>query len=261
MPGLLNFNIADAAIRGLEQELKRQEKKVRKGAAIALTKTAKRAEAAIREDMPRVFDRPTRWTLNGLFTVPANYRSGKFVAQVKAKDGVSATPSTGRGSGKYGVPAAYYLETLVKGGQRSAKGYEKKLRALGILGDNEFTVPGKAMRLNRFGNLTAATYSKIIADVQGANVGIQQGFGQSTTRRGRKGYFYSPNLRPRGIYVRQSKKRIVPALVFVNGAPTYKPRLDFYGIADKTFLRYIDDELDAAIDFLSQPYRGPGARR
>jgi len=176
---------------------------------------------------------------------------------VKAKDGVTAKPSTGRGSGKYGVPAAYYLETQVKGGKRPAKGYEKKLRGLGILGGNEFTVPGRAMRLNRFGNLTAATYSKMIADIQGGNIGISQGYGRATTKRGKKRYFYHPNLRPRGIYFRKSKKRVVPALMFVNNAPAYRPRLDFYGIAQKTFLRHIDDELDAAIDFLSKPYQGP----
>jgi len=260
MPGRLNFAVADAAVRALDKELKRQEKKVRKGAAIALTKTAKRAESAIREEMPRVFDRPTRWTLNGLFTIPANYRSGRFEAAVKAKD--SRGLGT-KGTEKYAVPAAEYLKTQVEGGQRPRKRYEEALEYLGILQANEFTVPGSGARLNKFGNIPRGQYARMLSDVQAksyktpAAARYDLTAGQATLKSGKKKYFYDPRKTPPTIWVRTGKTKIKPFLIIVKGAPTYRKRLDFYGIAQKTFLRHIDDELDAAIDFLSKPYQGP----
>ena len=146
--------------------------------------------------MPKVFDRPTRWTLNAFYGYQP--RGKDAIAYVNIKDGGSTRP--GRG-GRIGTPAFKYLRTQIKGGKRqSAKGHELKLRALNILWADEYTVPGKDMRLNRFGNITAKTYSKILADVQGSDVGIAQGFGQATTTEGKKRYFYHPNLRPRCIY-------------------------------------------------------------
>lgn len=248
--GSFDLRLANTAIDALDKELRSQEKKVRLAGAIALSKTADRAAKAIKAEISAVFDRPTPWAVNSLWVKRATRVD--MTASVKIKDGVTVNP--GRG-GKVGTAAVKFLQPHVDGGPRSAKGHERQLRRMGILGSSEFTVPGAVMRLNRYGNLTGATYSKILADVNNTFTGgndIAAGFGQRTTRKGKRQYFYSPNIRPRGIYVRKGKRRIAPALLFIK-QPTYRRRLDFYGIATKTFDRWIERELESAIYFVRQP--------
>ena len=148
-------------------------------------------------------------------------------------------------------PARYY-RPQVFGGQREAKGHEKALRRMGILGSNEFTVPGKRMRLDRYGNLSGATYSKILADVLNVYTGgddIGSGYGQRTTKRGKKRYFYDPNLRPRGIWVRQSRKVAYPALVFVTSAPQYKIRFPMEELGDRYITKNYRREFRKAMEY------------
>ena len=52
--------------------------------ALALTKTAKFVQQKIREEMPRVFDRPTRYTLNSTWVRAAT--KARLWAEVKIKD-------------------------------------------------------------------------------------------------------------------------------------------------------------------------------
>jgi len=200
------------------------------------------ADHIARDVMPRkmesIFDRPTRWTKNAFYSYQPRGKEN-LVAYVNIKDGGSRFPTRG---GKIGTPAFNYLRVFIPGsksaGRRAnAKSHEKKLRRLGILGTDEYTVPGKDMRLDRFGNITGRTYSKILADVQGADVGIAQGFGQATTKKGKKRFFYHPNLRPRGIYERTCRKKIRVALLFVK-SPRYTPRFDKDAIAAKEARRF-----------------------
>lgn len=222
-----------ADIKEVERYLTRIEKKqLPFAAALSLTKTAQHVQKkTIPRILSRIFDRPTRFTLRGFYVIPA--KKTNLTAVVQIKDGVTRQP--GRG-GKIGTPAFNYLKPQIEGGRRRAKSHEKQLRRMGILGPDEYTVPGEEMRLNKFGNLTGATYSKILADVnQTSRVGgddIQQGFGQRTTKRGKKRYFYHPNLKPRGIYVRTGRRTLKVALLFIK-APGYQKRFDFHGISNR----------------------------
>lgn len=220
--------------------------------ALSLTRTAEyiagtgriyKNRGVMQRVLPKIFDRPTRWTLQGFYIEPASKSRRKFFSVVHIKDGSSLTP--GRG-GKLGTPAFAYLGVQQSGGNRSAKSTEKKLRILGILGDDEVTVPGDAMRLNRYGNLSGSIYSKILADVQNQQFGISQGFGQRTTRRGGKDYFYDPNLRPRGIYRRTSRRRLIVALLFIKN-PIYTPRFDFQGISRRAANKRLPIEFRRAL--------------
>lgn len=259
--GVLNLKLADKALNVLEAELRRQEKRVRLSAAIALSKTADRAAVAIREEMGRVFDRPTRWTLNALWVrrARAGVKTGSSVvdltASVKIKD-IAAK----------GTPAVVHLAPQIEGGARQLKRYEYALRMMGILGPNEYTVPGDAARLNKFGNIPGPTLAKMLADVQAKNYNTPADarynlrFGQATLKAGKKRFFYSPYLRPRAIWERKGRYRtgqgrIAPFLVFVKGPPRYKKRLDFYGIAERVFDQWIEVELSQAVAFVKQPKR------
>ena len=119
------------------------------------------------------------------------------------------------------------------------------------LDGDEFTVPGKDMKLNSFGNLTGAMYSKILADVNNTDNSqyddIQRGFGQRTTKTGKRKFFYHPNLRPRGIYMRSGRKNIILALIFVK-VPKYSKRFDFDGIVGKSAKKRFPIEFKRAME-------------
>ena len=226
--------------RTLKRELEKQEKNFKFSAAIAMTKTAKIAQANVIEALPRYIDRPTRWTLRGTYIVPAKPK--KLETKVAFKDDRAIG---NRGNSKGGTAAANYMIWQTEGGQRQQKGIERKLVALGILGRDEYVVPGDAQRLNRYGNIPRARLSKMLADIQGANVGIAQGFGQATTKTGKKKFFYHPNLRPRGIWERFGRggRRARPALLFVKKS-FYRRRFPFDKIVNDTFEKHLDDEFE-----------------
>lgn len=227
--GLIDFR---ADVKEVERWLTNLERKqVPYATRRALKSTADHiAKKTLPRYVHRVFDRPTKWTERGFYGYQP--RDKRLVAYVNIKDGGTNDIFAAARGGKIGTPAFKYLKTQISGGGRGAKSHEKKLRALGILSSDEYTVPGEEMRLNRFGNLTGTTYSKILADVQGSNVGISQGFGQATTKRGKKKYFYSPNLKPRGIYIRTGRRTLKVALLFVK-SPSYTKRFDFHGTVQR----------------------------
>ncbi|WP_265518955.1 hypothetical protein [Nitratireductor luteus] len=191
--------------------------------ARALTWTAKDVQKNSRKGMGRVFDRPTRWTLNAAFVKPANKRT--LTAEVYFKD---FAPK--------GTPAGKYLLTQIKGGRRPHTRWEKRLIHAGVMKANEYAMPGKGLKLDRHGNVPRGTYAKIIAQLQLGASGI--GNESKTTkagkrRRGAARYFVSygkdaprigsvrPSSLPRGIWQRDTRGKISPVFVFVSRAPDY----------------------------------------
>ena len=186
--------------------------------------------------LPKYIDRPRYKNPFAVEKATKRY----LLAKVKFKD-----------KGKRVFPARYYYPQ-VYGGKREAKAFEKALRRMGILGGDEFAVPGKYMKLDRFGNLTGATYSKMLADVNQVWTGgndIGAGFGQRTTKRGKKKYFYHHNLRPRGIWIRQNKMRAFPAVIFVKGAPSYRRRFPMQEIGEAYVNKHFDREFAKAFAY------------
>ncbi len=190
--------------------------------------------------MPRIFDRPSPWVSGGgkrggFFIVPA--KKTNLESQVRIKDEFF---------GKVTLPAWEVLKPHIFGRPRALNKTEKLLRSWGWLGPDEVTIPGKTMRKNKFGNLAPKQYSKILADVQGPGLGFAQGRGLSTTTRGRKRFFYDPNLRPRGIYERTSRRGLRVALLFIK-APSYRRRFDFYGISERAAIKRLPREFRMAM--------------
>ena len=70
------------------------ERRIAAVVATALTRTAVEVKDALRAELPRVFDRPTPYTLNSLFVKPA--RADRLQAETYFKDDSagSGTPAT-----------------------------------------------------------------------------------------------------------------------------------------------------------------------
>lgn len=197
-------------------------------ASTALTRTAREGQRAIVAEMPRVFDKPTRYTLNATRLVPASVDN--LVATVAVKDQAAA------GSTR---PESYLLPE-VEGGQRREKRFERALRYAGVLGRGQFVLPGSGAKLDANGNVSAATSTRVLNALQ--SLRAVRGRGRSLKRKttlandlfiGAPMNGRGPNARkrpgaPEGVYRREGA-RVRVLFVFANQAPRYNRLLDFDG--------------------------------
>lgn len=234
--------------------------------AVALTRTAQRIKEAEVAALPRVFDRPTPYTMNSLYTKAATKR--QLEAEVWFKD---------RRATSKGTPATAYLIPNVHGGDRSRKRMEVALQRVGLLPAGMIAVPGEGATLDAYGNMSRGQIVQILSWLQAFG---EQGYRANSTastrariakgsvKRGVRGteYFASrgpghwfgargwkqgrAQHLPAGVY-RRTKfgfgQSIKPVLMFVR-APVYRPRFDFYGIADRVFARHYRREFRVAFD-------------
>lgn len=222
----------------VSEQLAKYEKQIPFATALALTRTARIAKAEVEKEMRSVFDRPTRWTLNSLRLFPA--KKTKLEARVWMKD--EAVKSS---------PATRWLNPEIEGGPRQDKASESNLRRRWILPAGKYIVPGKGAKLDRFGNITKGTITKALSGVGGFS---ESGFSANATgskRSRRKGnakrYFVIRRGNTSiGIAERTSRTQMHVLLAFVS-RPTYKRRLDFYGIGDKVVKRHLADEFRKAM--------------
>lgn len=224
----------------------------------ALLHTAREVKDAEVREMGRVFDRPTRWTLNS-FQVRLD--KAAMQARVEIKDG-------------YWYRADSYLQTQIEGGGRKHKAFETALRRVGVLPAGWFVVPGEKAALDGFGNISVGQIRQILSWFDAAEMvaGSTQNMGEKGRAKRRKGtrarrgfeYFVArpgsrvgrgswkngrrQNLQP-GVYRRTAfafGSAIEPILIFVQRV-AYKPRFDFYGVAQRTVDREFKPRLDAAL--------------
>ncbi len=202
--------------------------------AYALTKVAQDIKEAEVAAMRKVFDRPSRFTLNALYVKPA--KKTDLFAMVYPKDGGKS------------IPAWRYLGPQIDGGARSHKAHEKRLIRAGHMKTDEFAVPGKGAKLDQYGNLSGSTIERILSQLQAAEqwAGYQANETARSRARNKKkktGRYFV--LRPdaagrargsvaAGIYYRQGLREIVPVIMFVK-APKYRKRFPFYEIARTVF--------------------------
>jgi hypothetical protein len=203
--------------------------------ALALTRTVQFAQAKIRAELPRIFDRPNKYTLNSLFIEPA--RKTKLSAAVKIKD----DPTSG------GVIPIRYLAPEIYGGARSRKGFERRLISAGKMPPNVFAVPASGAELDQYGNIRTSILIQMLSDLQAqfdvtAN-STARSLGRRKVRRSRRPTFYfstwPPNRRTQhlraGVYRRAHfgfGAAIKPVLIFVSHN-VYRKRFRFYEMADQ----------------------------
>lgn len=196
--------------------------------AYALTKTAQDIKGEMITVMARVFDRPTRFTLNALYVKPAT-KQDLTAAVLFKEDGFKT------------VPAWKYLGPEVEGGTRAHKSHELRLIRAGIMRKDEFAVPGQGAPLDRYGNLPGGAIERILSQLGAAEqwAGYTANATKKTLAKAkRKGigrYFVLRGTAARdGIYHRLTGTTIKPVIIFVK-QPRYQKRLPYYEIARQVF--------------------------
>lgn len=230
-------------------------------AALALTRTAQQVQQALRADMAISFDRPTRATLNSLFIEPAT--KDRMTARVWINDGgVSAhrqgvARASGGSMGGWGADRAAirWLKPQLDGGGRKHKSFERMLQRRGMLGTDQYVVPGEGAPLDQHGNIRRGALNRILS---GARLFTEEGYNANRTgsrkseakgtnryfviRKGRKAIGVAERMR-RG---KGSRNSIRMVLVFAT-RPSYIKRFDFYGVADKTASAALPAEFEKAM--------------
>ncbi|MGB9110550.1 MAG: hypothetical protein WCC39_17825 [Telluria sp.] len=219
-------------------------------AAVSLTRSMQDAQAAIKSEMQRAFDRPTAYALNGTFLKPA--KKTNLEARVWVKDNPS---------GK-GTPADRFLLPEIYGGSRGLKGTERLLQRNGLMPSGWFIVPGAGAQLDGNGNVKRSQIVQILSQLK-----VQRGAGHESRATGstrsnrtiaRQGvtYFALPvarrGLQP-GIYMKRAfahGSAIKPVFLFVRSVQ-YRARLKFFEVglatANAQFPRYFDAEWAKAV--------------
>jgi len=182
-----------------------------------------------------VFDRPTPWI-------------SKAVRYTKATpQKLEASIDFEQWGNKTAVTAAMVLAAEIVGGKRRLKRHEIALQRAGILPPGMAIVPGPAASIDQYGNMSAGQIVQIISyfkafPEQGYRANMRDnGKRLARDKNGSKGFVYFLLRKPHGKLIPGIYQRITfahgsavkPVMYFVR-IPTYKKRLDFYAIVERS---------------------------
>lgn len=205
--------------------------------ARTLTRLAGQVKDAERETMKRVFDRPTPFTLNSLFTSRATPQRRE--ARVWFKDPQRLTEDE------------HYLLPQVRSGGRPFKRFEKALFRAGLLDSNRELFPAMGASIDQHGNVSRGMYSRLMAQLQASPTGANEtatsrrrNAKQKNTRRGGRFFYADIPGHGEGIWERFGfafGSAVRP--VFIAGRRArYTSRFDFFNIAERVLAeRYADE--------------------
>lgn len=219
--------------------------------SLAINRTAIKAKQDLEAEIPKAFDRPTKYTQNSLYIKTSNKRDLR--ARVWVKDDTFK-----------GTPASKYMGPEIFGGRRRHKRFEKALIARGLMGANEYAVPGSACKLDSFGNVSASYITQLLAYLrafgeQGYKANMDdKGRGRIAKKQGLAYFVARPggHLHP-GIWARYSfaaGSAVKPVIMFVK-PPAYTKRYKFEEVANKAVDRYFAAEFAATFDIAMKTAR------
>jgi hypothetical protein len=210
--------------------------------SLGLNRTARKARDANVEEMKRVFDRPTRFTLNALRIQPATKSS--LVARLWFREF----------AGK-GTPAAKYLLPQVHGGERPHKRFEARLMHMGMLPRGMYLVPASGAPLDRYGNVQRRIYTQILSQLQAQGDPQQNTTARSRrrNRRRRRAEFFWGNPGRSGWGVWERKRfafgtAVRPVFLAVRNV-RYLKRFAFFEVTEAAAQRHYVSEFTSAIEF------------
>lgn len=235
----MSFSISSDTGKGFAETFKFLEaaspKQFKYASKVAINKVAEDVRFVLQNEMIRVFDRPTQYTINSLFIRYARLETQEAFVSFK-QAGSSNAGSAGR-----------YLLSEVYGGAREAKRSERTLEALGFKGAGDlFLTPASGAKLDANGNVPRRKWEEVIAFFK-ANRGdafsSTSKSGKRLSERAQLGninqyFMVAPNdpraqsrrLSP-GIYERKGLS--FAKLFSITKRPVYKKRFDFFGVGQQ----------------------------
>jgi hypothetical protein len=230
----------------------------------AINRTADWAETDVRRELPKVFDRPIPYTLRALLVRYASTANLEAELWFKRR---SADADK------------LWAAAQVAGGSRAMKPMELRLQRAGILPHGWMVVPGGAMPLDAYGNISRGEVSRILnvlgtyteAGYNKANDKTRARLRKGNAKRGVYGFAYwvNPIVGPRrqrhlqpGVYRRVYTPfgtSLRPMLIFVNRA-MYRVRLPLGEIVQRTVQRRFPGEFEKAMHSVLTTGSASGAR-
>lgn len=208
--------------------------------ALAITKTAKSTQDALKKTLQDTFDQPSPYITRGTFSTRATKRDPSALVGMKDKAARGASP-------------ALYVRESFAGGARGAKPFELAFQQIGALPAGMRAVPGPGMKLDRSGSPNRKTLKEIIGAIR-AGMRVYAGRGRNAQQLG---YFVvtpertarTQKIQP-GIYRRTGAGRgskIVPVFFFVQEA-VYEQVIDLEQVTNETVSSVFQDEFRAALE-------------
>lgn len=217
-----------------------ERKQIPFATSVALNKTARQAQAGIKDEMERVLDRPKPYTLGGTFV--SNSTKTNLAATVGLKDKAAGN----------GRAAGVYLRPLVSGLPRHQTGWERALQSIGAIPPGMRAVPADGAKLDIYGNLSKTQ----VTEMMGALRTRLRTFKGRGKRAFAAAYFAAMPGNPRsrhlepGIYrriERGGESSIDPVVIFVSRA-TYRQRINLESTVRDAVRKNFARELHTALD-------------
>lgn len=258
-----NFAAVARALQGLERNLPFAVREAVNGTALAV-------QAGLKQEMARVFDRPTPYTLRAI----------RFDKATKAN--LTATVYVVNDARDSKERREKYLAPEVFGGLRRRKAFELALQGRGVLKPNQFVVPpegGSFMsRIDPYGNISPGQIKQVMSWFGAAETSdgnsvtgftanmtpesrkrfkkregaffISQGPGSYYTIQRRDGTFDQVRQHlPAGVWMGTRGKDLNlfgPVMLFVK-QPHYTPRFDFFGVGRRIAAQEGPGQLQAGL--------------
>lgn len=233
----------------------------------AINKVAFDVRAALQAEMKTVFDRPTPWILNQVTVAKATKQN--LTAIVGTPEGIKDMYGNNAGFSRTSSSGVYerIISPHVAGGSREQRKAEQRLTKIGMLPAGWRVVPSEDAPLDSYGNLSAAWWVQLLSWVNAMNwssQGSSQNRAEKTSKRKNKleragiSVFIIPpwgagrarsKLYP-GLYLRQEKGGFSAIASIAHFVPsvTYRSRLDWAGVSEKTARDKLPDAMAMAID-------------
>lgn len=231
----------------------------------AINTVAFKAKDAIQAEMKTVFDRPTPWLVRQVAVAKSTKQT--LTAIIGTPEGIKDAKGNNSGFSRSTSSGVFerILSPHIEGGTRIQRPAEVRLRKAGILPTGWVAVPAPDAPLDQYGNLSSSWWLIILSWLNALNwssQGAAQNRAEKISKRKNKleraglqlfpvipGRSRTRHLKP-GVYTRKYKKGefniIKPILLFVRNT-TYRSKLDWYGVLQKTVERELPDAVSKAI--------------
>lgn len=181
--------------------------RLRRAVNNAINWTAYDTRNRLRKYLDKKIDEPTRRTVNSVRVIRS--KQSTLAARLRIIDDAPK-----------GTAPAKYLANLQYGGARGPKRSEKALRRAGHILPDQYIVPGPHARLNRFGNVSAGTYTKMLSGLGASSDPLQNSASSN-------GWFVMRKRSKRIAIAQRLKTKTKIMFWIVDGPPRYSRQIRF----------------------------------